>query len=162
MARASRNRSRVSCSSRSSPPTAREPGSACTWRESCARPIARRSTMWTTGRVPISGSRRKRRAPHGAPSTPPMKSADRRASPSVAQVLVVDDEPDIRELLELTLVKMGLGVRSVGTIKEAKALLKDQRFSLCLTDMRLSDGEGLEVVRHIASLAVDLPVAVIT
>src|SRR4051794_5234158 len=97
------------------------------------------------------------------PSPRRMKAADKRAAArTVAQVLVVDDEPDIRELLELTLVKMGLGVQSVGTIKEAKALLKDQRFSLCLTDMRLSDGEGLEVVRYIAGLSVDLPVAVIT
>jgi two-component system response regulator PilR (NtrC family) len=92
-----------------------------------------------------------------------MKATERRAEPrSVSQVLVVDDEPDIRELLELTLVKMGLGVQSVGTIAEAKALLKAERFDLCLTDMRLSDGEGLELVRHIAGLAVDLPVAVIT
>jgi two-component system response regulator PilR (NtrC family) len=79
-----------------------------------------------------------------------------------AQVLVVDDEPDIRELLELTLAKMGLGVSSVGTIAEAKECLKQQRYDLCLTDMRLSDGEGLELVRHIATLPVDLPVAVIT
>jgi two-component system response regulator PilR (NtrC family) len=92
-----------------------------------------------------------------------MKPSERRAATrSVAQVLVVDDEPDIRELLELTLVKMGLGVQSVGTIADAKALLKDGRFDLCLTDMRLSDGEGLELVRHIAGLASDLPVAVIT
>jgi two-component system response regulator PilR (NtrC family) len=87
---------------------------------------------------------------------------ERRAAPGGAQVLVVDDEPDIRELLELTLVKMGLGVASVGTIAEAKERLKDGRYDLCLTDMRLADGEGLELVRHIAALAVDLPVAVIT
>ena len=87
---------------------------------------------------------------------------ERRMAPSGAQVLVVDDEPDIRELLELTLVKMGLGVASVGTITEARELLRQQRYDLCLTDMRLADGEGLELVRHIASLAIDLPVAVIT
>jgi two-component system, NtrC family, response regulator PilR len=87
---------------------------------------------------------------------------ERRMAPGGAQVLVVDDEPDIRELLELTLVKMGLGVASVGTITEARELLKQQRYDLCLTDMRLADGEGLELVRHIASLAIDLPVAVIT
>src|SRR3954468_2571894 len=81
---------------------------------------------------------------------------------AAAQVLVVDDEPDIRELLELTLTKMGLGVQSVGSIAEAKERLKNEHFDLCLTDMRLGDGEGLELVRHISGLAADLPVAVIT
>jgi two-component system response regulator PilR (NtrC family) len=87
---------------------------------------------------------------------------ERRVSARTAQVLVVDDEPDIRELLELTLAKMGLGVDAVGSIAEAKERLKDARYDLCLTDMRLSDGEGLELVRHIAGLATDVPVAVIT
>ena len=92
-----------------------------------------------------------------------MKPAERRSRAGApAQVLVVDDEPDIRELLELTLVKMGLGVQSVGTIADAKAKLGEDRFDLCLTDMRLADGEGLELVRHIAGLGGDLPVAVIT
>jgi two-component system response regulator PilR (NtrC family) len=90
------------------------------------------------------------------------RGGERRGGGYVAQVLVVDDEPDIRELLELTLVRMGLGVESVGTIAEAKERLKGQRFDLCLTDMRLSDGDGLELVRHIAGLGTDLPVAVIT
>jgi two-component system response regulator PilR (NtrC family) len=57
---------------------------------------------------------------------------------------------------------MGLGVASVGSIAEAKELLKGERYALCLTDMRLTDGEGLELVRHIAALGADLPVAVIT
>src|SRR4051812_49745606 len=91
-----------------------------------------------------------------------MKRAERRGVSHSAQVLVVDDEPDIRELLERTLIKMGLGVASVGSVAEAKARLKAERFDLCLTDMRLSDGEGLELVRYIAALGVDLPVAVIT
>jgi two-component system, NtrC family, response regulator PilR len=91
-----------------------------------------------------------------------MKRAERRAAARQAQVLVVDDEPDIRELLELTLTKMGLGVDAVGSIAEAKERLKGGRYDLCLTDMRLGDGEGLELVRHIAALAADLPVAVIT
>jgi two-component system response regulator PilR (NtrC family) len=91
-----------------------------------------------------------------------MKRAERRAASRGANVLVVDDEPDIRELLELTLVKMGLGVDSVGSIAEAKERLKSDRYDLCLTDMRLIDGEGLELVRHIAGLGADLPVAVIT
>lgn len=77
-------------------------------------------------------------------------------------VLVVDDEPDIRELLELTLLKMGLEVTTAGTLEEAKGQLGKGRFQLCLTDMRLPDGEGLELVRFIASAGGDLPVAVIT
>ena len=81
---------------------------------------------------------------------------------AAANVLVVDDEPDIRELLELTLVRMGLEVASVGTIAEAKERLKQERYDLCLTDMRLTDGEGLDLVRHIAGQAADVPVAVIT
>ena len=91
-----------------------------------------------------------------------MKRAERRSEGGAGQVLVVDDEPDIRELLELTLLKMGLGVSSAGSVSEAKDLLREQRFDLCLTDMRLPDGEGLELVQHIATLGVDLPVAVIT
>jgi two-component system, NtrC family, response regulator PilR len=91
-----------------------------------------------------------------------MKRTERRGAGRGPQVLVVDDEPDIRELLELTLLKMGLTVTSVPSIAEAKDRLKDERFDLCLTDMRLPDGEGLELVRHISGMPSDLPVAVIT
>jgi two-component system response regulator PilR (NtrC family) len=91
-----------------------------------------------------------------------MKRTERRGATRTGHVLVVDDEPDIRELLELTLVKMGLAVTSVGTLAEAKERLKSLGFDLCLTDMRLADGDGLELVRHIAGLDLDLPVAVIT
>jgi two-component system, NtrC family, response regulator PilR len=91
-----------------------------------------------------------------------VRRPERRVTARSAQVLVVDDEPDIRELLELTLAKMGLGVDAVGSIAEAKERLKSERYDLCLTDMRLGDGEGLDLVRHIAALAADLPVAVIT
>lgn len=98
-----------------------------------------------------------------------MKRAERRGgarAPSAGgreqRVLVVDDEPDIRELLELTLAKMGLAVDSAGSLGEARQRLREARYQLCLTDMRLPDGEGLELVRHIAGLAGDLPVAVIT
>jgi two-component system, NtrC family, response regulator PilR len=87
---------------------------------------------------------------------------ERRMAQTSRRVLVVDDEPDIRELLELTLARMGLGVDAVGTIAEAKARLKAERYDLCLTDMRLGDGEGLDLVRHISALPTDLPVAVIT
>ncbi|TAK43890.1 MAG: sigma-54-dependent Fis family transcriptional regulator [Betaproteobacteria bacterium] len=91
-----------------------------------------------------------------------MKRAERRAEAGVARVLVVDDEPDIRELLELTLLRMGLDVDAVGSIGAAKERLRDGQYELCLTDMRLPDGEGLELVRHIAALPIDVPVAVIT
>jgi two-component system, NtrC family, response regulator PilR len=83
-------------------------------------------------------------------------------SRAAAHVLVVDDEPDIRELLELTLVRMGLDVRAVSTIGEAKAQLTGGGYDLCLTDMRLTDGEGLDLVRYIAAQAPEVPVAVIT
>ena len=79
-----------------------------------------------------------------------------------ARVLVVDDEADIRELLELSLIRMGLTVESAGSIGEAKRLLDEKTFDLCLTDMRLPDGEGIDLVRHISANCADLPVAVIT
>ena len=85
-----------------------------------------------------------------------------RSTAGDSDVLVVDDEADIRELLELSLIRMGLGVRSAASIGEAKALLGEQSFDLCLTDMRLPDGDGLDLVRHIATQCADLPVAVIT
>ena len=91
-----------------------------------------------------------------------MRRAERRPPPRDRQVLVVDDEPDIRELLELTLAKMGLAVVGAGSLAEAREALQKGRFDLCLTDMRLSDGDGLDLVRHIAGLGIDLPVAVIT
>ena len=91
-----------------------------------------------------------------------MKRAERRNEPAAGAVLVVDDEADIRELLELTLLRMGLTVESAASVGEAHALLKAKRFDLCLTDMRLPDGEGLDLVRHIGEHCRDLPVAVIT
>jgi two-component system response regulator PilR (NtrC family) len=91
-----------------------------------------------------------------------MKRMERRGQARERRVLVVDDEPDIRELLELTLLKMGIGVNAVGTIGAARDALRGQHFDLCLTDMRLPDGEGLDLVRHIAAMGGDLPVAVIT
>ena len=78
------------------------------------------------------------------------------------QVLVIDDEPDIRELLELTLGRMNLETRSAANIDEARHLLQGFHFDLCLTDMRLPDGNGIDLVRHIQDKYPDLPVAVIT
>ncbi|MEM8500602.1 MAG: sigma-54 dependent transcriptional regulator [Pseudomonadota bacterium] len=79
-----------------------------------------------------------------------------------AQVLVVDDEPDIRELLEITLARMGLETKSVATLDEALSALKQHSFELCLTDMNLPDGNGLDLVKHIQDAMPKLPVAVIT
>jgi two-component system response regulator PilR (NtrC family) len=78
------------------------------------------------------------------------------------RVLVVDDEPDIRELLDLTLARMGLEADCVGSLTEARTMLESHVYHLCLTDMRLPDGAGLELVKHIGALPIDLPVAVIT
>jgi two-component system response regulator PilR (NtrC family) len=76
--------------------------------------------------------------------------------------LIVDDEADILELLELTLLKMGLQVERASTVKDALQKVQEQEFDLCLTDMRLPDGEGLEIVRYIGANCPNLPVAVIT
>lgn len=81
---------------------------------------------------------------------------------STPTVLIVDDEPDILELLELTLARMGMKVESAICINDAKKKLQSHQFQLCLTDMRLPDGEGLELVRHIINQCIELPVAVIT
>lgn len=78
------------------------------------------------------------------------------------QVLVVDDEPDIREVLELTLGRMNLETRTASTLEEARYLLAEFKFDLCLTDMRLPDGNGIELVRHIQDKFPYLPVAMIT
>ena len=78
------------------------------------------------------------------------------------RILVVDDEPDLLELLELTLSRMGLDTVCAQTVGEAVALLDKEPFDLCLTDMRLPDGEGLRVVEHITQKGLDVPVAVIT
>ncbi|MDR7050373.1 two-component system response regulator PilR (NtrC family) [Duganella sp. 3397] len=77
-------------------------------------------------------------------------------------MLVVDDEADLRELLELTLVKMGLDVDSAATVAEARALLARHPYQLVLTDMRLPDGLGLELVREVAATYKNTPIAVVT
>jgi len=76
--------------------------------------------------------------------------------------LVVDDEPDIRELLALTLQRMDIDTRSCGDIASAKAQLRGAAFQLCLTDMRLPDGDGLDLVDWMQTQGLRTPVAVIT
>ena len=77
-------------------------------------------------------------------------------------VLVVDDEPDIRELLEITLSRMNLDSHAAANVREAKSLLDNEQFDLCLTDMKLPDGTGIELVEHIQDQFPHIPVAVIT
>ncbi len=77
-------------------------------------------------------------------------------------VLVVDDEPDIRELLSITLQRMDLNPQTAVNVASAQRLLKTERFDLCLTDMQLPDGDGLELVKWIQQYSPNVPVAVIT
>jgi len=81
---------------------------------------------------------------------------------SNATALIVDDEPDIRELLEITLGRMRIDTRAAADLAEARHWLEQQPFDLCLTDMRLPDGSGIDLVRHINERHPELPVAVIT
>jgi two-component system response regulator PilR (NtrC family) len=78
------------------------------------------------------------------------------------RALVIDDEPDICELLSLTLGRMDIDTESAGDVGGAKDLLGSQQFDLCLTDMRLPDGDGLELVEWMQVHAPGVPVAVIT
>ncbi len=78
------------------------------------------------------------------------------------KILIVDDEPDIRELLEITLGRMKLETRCARNVKEAQDWLAREPFDLCLTDMRLPDGNGLELVQHIQKRHTQVPVAMIT
>jgi two-component system response regulator PilR (NtrC family) len=81
------------------------------------------------------------------------------ASPSV---LIVDDEPDLIELLSLTLSRMSISSSAATNLAEARTQLTTQRFDLCLTDMRLPDGDGLDLVAWIQNHRPQLPVAVLT
>ena len=78
------------------------------------------------------------------------------------RALIVDDEPDIRELLEITLGRMKLDTRSARNVREARDWLAREPFDLCLTDMRLPDGTGLELVQFIQQRYPQTPVAMIT
>jgi two-component system response regulator PilR (NtrC family) len=77
-------------------------------------------------------------------------------------MLVVDDEVDIRELLSMTLTRMGMIVDTAGTGFDAEQLLQKYRYDLCLTDMRLPDGDGLALLEHVGRHYPNTPVAVIT
>ena len=76
--------------------------------------------------------------------------------------LIIDDEPDIRELLEITLARMDVDSRSAANIGEAIERLNAERYALCLVDMRLPDGSGIDVLHHVARHCPQTPIAVIT
>ncbi len=78
------------------------------------------------------------------------------------RILLVDDEPDLLDLMELTLVKMGLETDRAASVAEAQTRLAQSSYDLCLTDMRLGDGEGIEVINYANALPAPVPVAVIT
>jgi two-component system response regulator PilR (NtrC family) len=78
------------------------------------------------------------------------------------KILIIDDEPDICELLEITLNRMGLETYSAQSSAQAQKLLAEHTFNLCLTDMRLPDGSGLDLVDLIQRKYPGIPVAVIT
>ncbi len=78
------------------------------------------------------------------------------------KILVVDDEPDILELLSMTIQRMKFTPITATNLQEAKALLDEHKFQLCLTDMRLPDGSGLELISHIQTHYKEMPVVMIT
>ena len=90
----------------------------------------------------------------------PLTSA--RPEPARPAVLIVDDEPDLLELVSLTLSRMNLRTRTAPDVGTARKLLKSETFDLCLTDMRLPDGDGLDLVAWIQENRASVPVAVIT
>ncbi len=76
--------------------------------------------------------------------------------------LIIDDEPDIRELLEITLARMNIDSHSAASVTDARRCLAESSYKLCLVDMRLPDGSGIDIVRHVADRYSDTPIAVIT
>src|SRR3569833_128339 len=92
-----------------------------------------------------------------------IETLDSRSAPvEKPTVLIVDDEPDLLELVSLTLSRMNLQARTAADVTSARRMLKSEKFDLCLTDMRLPDGDGLDLVAWIQQNRAELPVAVIT
>ena len=77
-------------------------------------------------------------------------------------VLIVDDERDILDLLSTALSRMGLDVVSAESIQQAKLLLGENRFDICLTDMRLGDGSGIDLISYVSEHYANMPIAMIT
>ncbi|WER45522.1 sigma-54 dependent transcriptional regulator [Cupriavidus sp. WKF15] len=83
-------------------------------------------------------------------------------TPGLDPILVIDDEADLRELLDISIRRMGHDVVLAGSLAEAREKLAQRRYSLVLTDMRLGDGLGIEIVRQLSAAPERVPVAVIT
>ncbi|KWR91985.1 sigma-54-dependent transcriptional regulator [Cupriavidus sp. IDO] len=83
-------------------------------------------------------------------------------TPGPDPILVIDDEADLRELLDISIRRMGHDVVMAGSLAEAREKLAEARYSLVLTDMRLGDGLGIEIVRQLSAAPERVPVAVIT
>ena len=77
-------------------------------------------------------------------------------------ILIIDDEPDIRELLAMTVRRMGLDAFCAESLDGARRMLEKRRFDFCLTDMKLPDGTGLQLIEHVQQRHEGMPVAVIT
>lgn len=82
--------------------------------------------------------------------------------PAKPSALIIDDEADLRTLMRLTLMRMGIDCDLAANLSDGRRLLKQKRFDVCLTDLNLPDGSGLELVAHISEHYPQLPVAVIT
>src|SRR3984957_10704183 len=157
-ARASRRSMRSGSSSRSSRAPRTAPGWACFWRVNSARPTVPPCCMSRAKAGVASSASCLRTRADGARTS--FKIVVDTASKPI--VLVVDDEPDLIELVSLTLSRMNLAADSAGDLSAARAKLNERRFDLCLTDMRLPDGDGLDLVGSIQEVHPDVPVAVIT
>jgi two-component system response regulator PilR (NtrC family) len=76
--------------------------------------------------------------------------------------LIIDDEPDILELLKITLSRMNIDCKTAGDLKTAKQLLSKHKFHICLADMKLPDGSGVEFISYIQDKYQDIPIAIIS
>ena len=79
-----------------------------------------------------------------------------------ARILIVDDEADIRELLEIALLRMGANTSTARSVSDAYAKLNENEFDLVLTDMKMPGGDGLDIIRHVQTLKNQPPVAMLT
>lgn len=78
------------------------------------------------------------------------------------KALIIDDEPDIRDLIQITLERMSIECATAATFSEAIALLEQQEFHFCLTDMKLPDGNGMDLIALAQKKYKKMPIAMIT